>query len=104
VISAVVCPEHITALVEDLNIVKVLSDRLVNFKQYDSVLRETYHYLGATYDFGLVHDVVNTLGAILRAIGESKARAHLLQHFDLECVEKIRQVSFLPNFLCLSRL
>lgn len=94
-IGAVVGPEHITALVEDLNIVKVLSDRLVNFKQYDSVLRETYHYLGATYDFGLVHDVIRTLGAVLRAIGESPSRTHLLEHFDLECVERIRQVRFL---------
>lgn len=92
VLGALVSPEHITALVEDLSIVKVLSDRLVNFKQYDSVLRETYNYLGATYDFGLVHDVITMLGNVLRAIGESKARSHLLQHFDLECVEKIRQV------------
>ncbi len=53
--------QHVTYLVEKVDIVKHLTAQLQYFKAYDAVLREQYKFMGPAFNFELVHDTIETL-------------------------------------------
>lgn len=60
-------------LVLACDIIKRLCDSLVHFKEYDTVLAKIYRYMGPTYNFGFVGDVITALHNVVNVgfmIGE----------------------------------
>eukprot|EP00455_Lapot_gusevi_P001572 TRINITY_DN10610_c0_g2_i2.p1 TRINITY_DN10610_c0_g2~~TRINITY_DN10610_c0_g2_i2.p1 ORF type:complete len:496 (-),score=120.42 TRINITY_DN10610_c0_g2_i2:115-1602(-) len=89
-------PTHIKHLVVHDDIIHVLASALQYFKLYDSVLRDVYLYLGPTYNFDFVKDILDAMDDILEA-GETEARSAGTVHpyilmFDMDVVEKLKQV------------
>ena len=54
-------PQQVSYLVNSCDIIKRLSDSLNHFKEYDSVLSKIYKYMGPSYNFAFVHDLITSL-------------------------------------------
>jgi hypothetical protein len=54
-------PQQASYMVLTCDVVKRLCDSLVHFKEYDTVLAKIYRYMGPSYNFGFVGDVVTAL-------------------------------------------
>ncbi len=79
-------------LVEQEDIVKTLTLALSLFKTYDSVLRDTYQFTGATYNFPFVQDLVSSLDAILNhgdSAGGLQGNA-FCKYFGMEVLDRIK--------------
>jgi Ca2+-binding EF-hand superfamily protein len=81
---------HNTAIIQQLvhkyNMVKVLTQALTYCKAYDDVLRDTYRFLGPSYNLHLLDYALEALLNIINT-GESTA---FVAYFEMECVDKMR--------------
>lgn len=82
---------HVSYLVERLNIISVLGQNITKFKSYDNVLRDVYHFLGPSYNFQFVHDIVDTLMNVLET-GEKMNPNPFVDHFGMQLVDQIKTV------------
>lgn len=77
------------------NAIQVLCKGLTYFKEYDRVLSEMYKFIGPTYNFDFVEDIITSLDNIVN-IGyiqkSDNGKNHFALVFDLDCVDRIKQM------------
>lgn len=75
-------------LVAKSSIISELGSALNSFKKFDPVIRDVYHYVGPTYNFEFVEDVLFALHNILKC-GDIQGFIH---KFDMELLDRISDV------------
>jgi hypothetical protein len=65
---------------------------LVHFKSYDSVLRDTYGYGGAAFNFDFVYDVISGLINILKTGELAPTGNPFVRYYGMEVIDKVKDV------------
>ncbi len=71
------------------NVVKVIFNNLVCFKEYDPILAEVYGNMNATYNMMYFYDCLETLNNILVNGAAADTTGTVLPAFDRECISKL---------------
>eukprot|EP01083_Nonionella_stella_P025014 68893_1 len=74
-------------LVQQNAIIHHLGCALNGFKKFDPIIREVYHYVGPSYNFEFVHDIIETLNNILEC-----GRGRDIDKFDMQLLDRISDV------------
>jgi len=78
-------------LVQKNGIIQKLGAALAGFKNFDPVIREVYHYVGPTYNFEFIEDIVGTLNNILEC-GKINNGNLFITKFDMQLLDRISDV------------
>jgi len=83
-----ISPPVTQQLVEKNNVIRELGSALLSFKKFDPVIREVYNWIGPTYNFEFVEDIIETLNNILECGKVNNDNLFIIK-FDMQLLDRI---------------